>query len=79
MKRLVTTLAAIALAAPSIASAQPAAKALSLSNAAVQPVRASVAMPKKLKAMDDTLMAVGGVIVVGGILCIILCGGSDSD
>ena len=85
MKRIITTLAAIALATPSIASAEPAAKALSLSNAAVQPVRASAPMArKKLKAEGSgsgTIVAgVAGVLIVVGALCAtdVICG-DDND
>jgi hypothetical protein len=77
MKRLVTTLAALALATPSIASAESAAKALSLSNAAAQPVRATAPMAKKkLAAVDDAVMIGLGLLAVGGIICVIVCGGS---
>jgi hypothetical protein len=51
MKRLVT---ALAVATPSIASAESSAKALSLSDAAAQPVRAAAPMAKKkLAAVDE--------------------------
>jgi hypothetical protein len=77
MKRLVTTLAALALATPSIASAETAAKALSLSNAAVQPVRATAPMAKKkMNAVDDAVMIALGALAVAGIICAIACSGS---
>ena len=69
MKRLVTMVAALWLAMPSIASAQPSASAaLSLKNTtAVQPVRASSLTGRKLKAEDNTLIWVA-VVLAGGLI-----------
>ena len=66
MKRLVTMVAALSLAMPSIASAQPSASA-ALSLTAVQPVRASSLTGRKLKAEDNTLIWVA-VVLAGGLI-----------
>ena len=83
MKRLVTTLAAIALATPSIAYAKPAAQALSLSNAAVQPLRASAPMArKKLNAENEDLilgLAAAGIVVVVTCIAWWCDGNNDGD
>jgi hypothetical protein len=81
MKRLVSTLAAIALAAPSIGYAAPAAQSLSLKNAAaVQPVRASAAVAKKNRADNTVVLAVAGGLIILGILCAAeICDGNGDD
>lgn len=81
MKRLVSTLAAIALAAPSIGYAAPAAQSLSLKNSvAVQPVRASTAVGKKNRAENNTVvLAVAGGLIILGILCAAEICKSDGD
>jgi hypothetical protein len=78
MKRIVTVVAALAMVAPSIAFASPAAEALSLNNAAVQPVRASATVGKKLKAVDNTTLIIGGILILAGGACAIWCGGGSS-
>ena len=81
MKRLVTMLAALSMVAPSVAFAEPAAKALSLNNAATQPLRATTPIGKKLNADDDNqvIWIIGGILVIGGIICLIACDGGDSN
>jgi len=78
MKRIVTMVAALAMVTPSIAFAEPAAKALSLTNAAVEPVRASAPVGKKLKAVGTATGIIAGAVIATGIACAIWCGGSHS-
>lgn len=64
MKTFAASLAALSLLVPSIAMAN-AAQSLSLSNAVVQPVRASA--PKgKTAAISTPILVVAALIVIGG-------------
>jgi hypothetical protein len=81
MKRCVALIAALALGLPSYALAEPAAKALSVNNAAVQPIRASARSGKKLKATDDKITAgiVGVLVVLAGVCAAGACSGGKPD
>jgi hypothetical protein len=82
MKRFVTTLAALALTTPSIASADSAAKALSLNNAAAhQPVRATAPMAKKkMKAVENHAILIGAsILIIAGVVCVIACDSKGKD
>lgn len=76
MKKFVSAIAAMALIAPTVASAATASEALSLKSAALQPVRAS-AKPGKAKALSTPLILLGLAAVVGGI--VVIADDSDSD
>lgn len=76
MKKLISAAVAIALIAPSVASAATASQALSLKAAAVQPVRAS-ANAGKAKAVPGVLIGVLAIAATTGIV-IAVTGGDDS-
>jgi hypothetical protein len=80
MKRLVSMVVALTMMTPSIAFAEPAVQALSLNNAAVQPLRASAQNNKKIMHISDSsfgLPLLIGLIVAGGI-CAVACGGGKT-
>jgi Ni/Co efflux regulator RcnB len=80
MKKLITAAVAMAMMAPSVAGAAPASQALSLKNAAAaQPVRASSTVAKKNRLDDETGPIILAILALGGIVCLIVCDGSDSD
>lgn len=65
MKKIVAGLVALSMLAPSVAMASSATEALSVRNAAIQPVRA--AAPKgKTNAVATPLIILGVLVVVGG-------------
>lgn len=64
MKKIALSLAALSLLAPSVAMAGSAG-ALSLGNAAIQPVRAA-APAGKTKAVGTPLIILGVLVLVGG-------------
>ncbi|MDG2002020.1 MAG: hypothetical protein P8J20_01685 [Novosphingobium sp.] len=74
MKRLVAIAAALAMVAPSVATARPAVDALSLNNAAVQPVRAAAKQDgkkMKLEGENGILIALlAAAAVIAGIIII---------
>jgi hypothetical protein len=80
MKSLIAATIAFVMVAPSVAFAAPSAQSLSLSlsNAAVQPVRASAKTGKKLKAVQGLSLIIGGILIAGGGICALACGGSKS-
>lgn len=69
MKKVVSALAALALAAPSIASAAAPSQALSVKSAAVKPVRAAAKQGDN-KAISTPLLIVLLAGVVGGVVAI---------
>lgn len=65
MKKIALSLAALSLLAPSVSMASSATEALSVRNAAVQPVRATAATGKT-RAVGTPLIILGLLVVVGG-------------
>lgn len=69
MKKVVSALAALALVAPSVASAATASQALSVKSAAVKPVRAAAKEgDNKAISTPVLILLIGGAI--GGIVAI---------
>lgn len=75
MKKLISAAAAIALIAPSVASAATASQSLSVKAAAVQPVRAS-ANAGKVKATSGVIL---GILAAGAAAGIIIAVDGDGD
>ena len=75
MKKVVFGIAAMALVSPSVVSAKPAAQALSIKSAAVQPVRAA-AKKGKANALPVEIVVAGVLLTAGAIA---LSSSSDSN
>jgi hypothetical protein len=69
MKKVVSALAALALVAPSVASAATASQSLSVKSAAVKPVR-TAAKQGDNKAISTPLLVILIAGVVGGVVAI---------
>jgi len=69
MKKVLSAVAALALVAPSVASAAAPAQALSVKSAAVKPVRAA-AKQGQAKAVSTPVIVVALAALVGGIVAI---------
>lgn len=69
MKKILAAAAALSMLAPSVASAQTAAQALSVKSAAVKPVRAA-AKQGQAKAVSTPVIVIGLAAVIGGIVAI---------
>lgn len=69
MKKVLSAVAALALVAPSVASAAAPAQALSVKSAAVKPVRAA-AKQGQAKAVSTPVIVIGLAAVIGGIVAI---------
>lgn len=76
MKKILMSVAALSMVAPSVASAQTAAQALSVKSAAVAPVRAA-AKAGEAKAVGTPILILAVVAAVGGIVAL-ASSGSDS-
>lgn len=74
MKNVVLALAALALVAPSMASAATASQALSIKSAAVKPVRAAAKQGDN-KAVSTPLIVVLVAGAIGGLIAVV----SDGD
>lgn len=74
MKKVVSALAALALVAPSVASAAAPSQALSIKSASVKPVRAA-AKQGNAKAVSTPVIVIGLAALIGGIVAIV----SDGD
>lgn len=77
MKKIISSLAVVALVAPSVAMAAPAptaASSLSVKSASVKSVRAA-AKPGKSKAVATPLLILGVIAALGGIVVV---AGGDS-
>jgi len=77
VKKILMSVAALAMVAPSVASAQTAAQALSVKSAAVSPVRAA-AKAGSAKAVGTPILILAVVAAVGGIVAL-ASSGSDSN
>lgn len=69
MKKVLSVVGALALVAPSVASAAAPAQALSIKSAAVKPVRAA-AKQGRAKALPTPVIVVGLAALIGGIVAI---------
>lgn len=76
MKKLISAAAAIALIAPSVASAATASQSLSIKSAAVQPVRASA---KAGKSKAQSGLIIGLLAAAGATAGIIIAIDGDDD
>jgi hypothetical protein len=78
MRSFVSIAAALAMVTPSVAFAEPAVQALSLSNAAAQPLRASAKTSKKLKIDgNNTALIILGIFGTAGAICAVACGSNS--
>ncbi len=77
MKKLISAAAAIALIAPSVASAATASQSLSIKSAAVQPVRAS-AKAGKSKATSGVILGIIAAAAATAGIIVAVDGDDDS-
>lgn len=75
MKKLLMSVAALAMAIPSVATAGTAAKSLSVKAAAVEPIRAA-AQPGETKAIGAAPIVLA-ILVAGGLIWLIADGSSS--